>query len=250
MTEILLELKQVSATYPRSQGQKVKALRSLSFALHRGEVLGLIGTNGAGKTTAIKAALGFLPVTEGVVTYRDKPLNETVVHRHIRYLPEKFAPQPHLSGREFLRFVSKMDHTPPNQVSQVLTQVGLSAVADRRLQGYSKGMVQRIGLAQAILGDPECIILDEPTTGLDPIGRSDVKRLMLDLKNKGTSLLLCTHVLAEVQAVCDRLAVLVKGKLRYLGNVAGFLEKHHTDDLESAFIWENDNDQIQGGLRH
>ncbi len=237
MAETLLDLNRVSVTY--SGSRKVKALNSLSLTLHRGEVLGLIGANGAGKTTAIKAALGFLPVTKGIVSYRDSPLNESVVQRYIRYLPEKFVPHPHLTGREFLHFVSKMDHASSNQVDQVLTQVGLSSAADRRLRGYSKGMIQRIGLAQAILGNPECIILDEPTTGLDPIGRSDVKRLMLALKNKGTSLLLCTHVLAEVQAVCDRLAILVQGELRYLGSVVDFLKRHNTNDLESAFIWEN-----------
>ncbi|MCP4407660.1 MAG: ABC transporter ATP-binding protein [Gammaproteobacteria bacterium] len=237
MAETLLDLKRVSVSYPGSR--KVKALNSLSLTLYRGEVLGLIGSNGAGKTTAIKAALGFLPVTKGIVSYRGSPLNESMVHRYIRYLPEKFVPHPHLTGREFLHFMSKMDQAGSKQVDQVLTQVGLGTAADRRLRGYSKGMMQRIGLAQAILGNPECIILDEPTTGLDPIGRNDVKRLMLALKNKGTSLLLCTHVLAEVQAVCDRLAVLVQGQLQYLGSVAEFLKKHNTSDLESAFIWEN-----------
>ena len=226
MANTLLAFKEVTVTYTPHPKQHVTALKKLSLTMQAGEVLGLIGANGAGKTTTIKAALGFASIDSGVIEYEGVRLDENIIHAHIRYLPEKFVPQPHLTGREFLSMVAQMDRVEhiADRVTWVLKKVGLENAGDRRLSGYSKGMTQRIGLAQTLLGNPQCIILDEPTTGLDPIGRNDVKKLMQELKADGISILLCTHVLAEVEAVCDRVAVLVQGRLRYLGDIPGFLK--------------------------
>ena len=197
---------------------KVRALDDLNLTIHRGEVFGLLGPNGSGKSTTIKLLLGLIFPTEGSATVLGQPAGSTRVNEKIGFLPEESYLYRFLNGEETLRFYGrlfKMDRRTLNRrVPELLDIVGLDAKArKRKLREYSKGMARRIGLAQALINDPDLILLDEPTTGLDPIGTREMKDLVLSLKNQGKTVLLCSHLLADVQDVCDRVTILFKGKM-------------------------------------
>ncbi|MBE7375671.1 ABC transporter ATP-binding protein [Pseudomonas lopnurensis] len=195
-------------------------LHDLNLNLAEGEVLGLFGHNGAGKTTSMKLILGLLAPSEGQVKVLGRAPNDPQVRRQLGYLPENVTFYPQLSGHETLRHFAHLKGAALSQVDDLLEQVGLAHAADRRVKTYSKGMRQRLGLAQALLGEPRLLLLDEPTVGLDPIATGDLYLLIDRLRQRGTSVILCSHVLPGVEAHINRAAILAKGRLQAAGSLA------------------------------
>lgn len=195
-------------------------LHDLNLTLAEGEVLGLFGHNGAGKTTSMKLILGLLAPSEGQVKVLGRAPNDPQVRRQLGYLPENVTFYPQLSGRETLRHFARLKGAALSQVDELLEQVGLAHAADRRVKTYSKGMRQRLGLAQALLGEPRLLLLDEPTVGLDPIATQDLYQLIDRLRQRGTSIILCSHVLPGVEAHINRAAILAKGRLQAVGSLS------------------------------
>lgn len=195
-------------------------LHDLNLNLGEGEVLGLFGHNGAGKTTSMKLILGLLAPSEGQVKVLGRAPNDPQVRRQLGYLPENVTFYPQLSGRETLRHFARLKGAALGQADELLEQVGLAHAADRRVKTYSKGMRQRLGLAQALLGEPRLLLLDEPTVGLDPIATQDLYQLIDRLRQRGTSIILCSHVLPGVEAHINRAAILAKGRLQAVGSLS------------------------------
>ena len=199
------------------------ALAGLTMTVPRGEVFGFLGPNGAGKTTAIKLLLGLLDPTGGEGWVLGRPLGEVAVRRRIGYLPELFRYQPWLRGGEVLRVHCELARLPRSawgsETARVLDLVGLADRAGDRVRTYSKGMQQRLGLAAALLGTPELVFLDEPTSALDPVGRYDVRKVIHHLREQGTAVFLNSHLLTEVEMVCDRVAMVDRGRVIATGTL-------------------------------
>ena len=208
---------------------RVKAVDDLSLNIQPGEVLGLLGPNGSGKSTTIKMLLGLLRPTTGTVEVFGKRPDDASVRARIGYLPEVSTLYKHLTPRETLDYFAALFDLPPEtrraRTAELLRMVGLEEAADRSIGEFSKGMARRVGLAQALVNDPDFIVLDEPTSGLDPIGRHQVKTLIRQLADRGKTVLLSSHLLAEVADVCDRVAVLYRGRLQATGRVSDLLAR-------------------------
>lgn len=198
---------------------ELMALNNVSLAVTEGEVLGLFGHNGAGKTTSMKLILGLLKATQGEVRVFGCSPDDPKVRQQLGYLPENVSFYPQLTGFETLRHFARLKSAPMTQVSSLLQQVGLTHASQRRVKTYSKGMRQRLGLAQALLGKPRLLLLDEPTVGLDPIATSELYTLVERLREGGTAVILCSHVLAGVEGLIDRAAIMAAGELRALGTL-------------------------------
>lgn len=203
------------------------ALTDLTLTVRRGEIFGFLGPNGAGKTTAVKLLLGLTRPTSGAGEVLGAPLGDRAVRRRIGYLPELFRYQEWLDAREVLAFHARLLGLTMterrDEIERVLSIVGLSARARDRVGTYSKGMQQRLGLAVALLGAPVLIFLDEPTSALDPLGRHDVRVLIERLRENGTTVFLNSHLLTEVERVCDRIAVVDRGKVVAEGSLDALL---------------------------
>ena len=208
---------------------KVHALVGLDLAIERGEIFGLLGPNGSGKSTTIKLLLGLIFPTAGKATVLGHAPGTPAVNQRIGYLPEESYLHRFLTGEETVDFYGRLFGLEPKvrqmRIEALLEMVGLTAVAGRPVGTYSKGMARRIGLAQALINDPELLILDEPTTGLDPIGTRQIKDLILKLAQRGKTILLCSHLLADVEDVCDRIAILYGGKVQAEGHVKDLLQQ-------------------------
>src|SRR4051794_38763672 len=233
---------------------KVRALDDLNLTIHRGEVFGLLGPNGSGKSTTIKLLLGLIFPTAGSASVLGQPAGSTTINEKIGFLPEESYLYRFLNGEETLRFYGrlfKMDRRTLNRrVPQLLDIVGLDAKArKRKLREYSKGMARRIGLAQALINDPDLILLDEPTTGLDPIGTREMKDLVLSLKEQGKTVLLCSHLLADVQDVCSRITILFKGKMQTLGEVRDLLQVRDITQIQTRGMTPQQLTEVQEFLR-
>src|SRR5437763_64411 len=229
---------------------KVRALDDLNLTIHRGEVFGLLGPNGSGKSTTIKLLLGLIFPTRGVARVLGAPAGNTVINQRIGFLPEESYLYKFLNGEETLRFYGKLFKISRKELNKrvplLLDKVGLDEQSrKRKLREYSKGMARRIGLAQALINDPDLILLDEPTTGLDPIGTREMKDLIVSLKKQGKTVILCSHLLADVQDVCDRITILFKGKMQTLGEVRDLLQKKDITTIETRGM----NDLQIGELR-
>jgi ABC-2 type transport system ATP-binding protein len=205
------------------RGVKLRAVDHLDLRIEPGQVFGLLGPNGSGKSTTIKLLLGLLEPTAGESRIFGVPSQRVEARRDVGYLPESPYFYRHLTGRELVRFYARMCAVPESdldgRVTQSLTVVGLVDAADRRVGTYSKGMLQRIGLAQALVHDPRLLILDEPTAGVDPAGSAEIAELILRLKSRGKTVLITSHLLAQVEDVCDRVAILDRGRLILEGTV-------------------------------
>lgn len=210
----VVEIQGVSQRYG-----SMTVLHDLHLCLGEGEVLGLFGHNGAGKTTSMKLILGLLAPSAGQVRVLGHAPDDPQVRRQLGYLPENVTFYPQLSGRETLRHFARLKGAAPGQVDQLLEQVGLAHAVDRRVKTYSKGMRQRLGLAQALLGEPRLLLLDEPTVGLDPIATQDLYLLIDRLRQRGASIILCSHVLPGVEAHINRAAILARGRLQAAGSL-------------------------------
>ena len=225
--------------------EKVTAVTDLDLQIHRGEVFGLLGPNGSGKTTSINMLLGLLFPTRGRVAVFGQPPSDVGTKMRVGFLPEETHLYPFLDARETLDYYGSLFHQPRRQrrrrIDMLLEMVGLSSVAYRRINEYSKGMQRRIGLAQALINDPDLLILDEPTSGMDPVGTRDVKNLLGILADRGKTVLLSSHLLADVEDVCDRVCVLYGGRQRALGRVDDLLAREAysqitTDRLDDATL--------------
>ena len=196
---------------------KVKAVDDVSLTIMPGEVYGLIGPNGSGKSTSMKALLGLLAPTAGSCHVFGKNSMKTDSRQEIGFLPENPYFYKHMSGEETLRFYAKLcgmrGKEVNKRVDEMLEMVTLQDARKRRIGGYSKGMLQRIGLAQALIHDPRLLILDEPTAGVDPVGSRQIRDLIVNLKERGVTVFLCSHLLEQVQEVCDHVGIIFKGKL-------------------------------------
>ena len=206
---------------------KARALNGVDFNIRRGEVFGLLGPNGSGKSTTVKLILGLLYPTRGTLTVFDQSPRDVHIKRRIGYLPEESYLYRYLTAAETLDFFGALFDIPPNErqqrTDQLLEMVGLSNARNRPVGEFSKGMARRIGLAQALVNDPSLVILDEPTAGLDPIGCREVKDLIRLLAARGKTVILCTHLLADVEDVCDEVVVLYGGRVRTRGTLEEIL---------------------------
>jgi ABC-2 type transport system ATP-binding protein len=206
---------------------RVNALEGLDLSINKGELFGLLGPNGSGKTTTIKLLLGLIRATRGDAFVLGRDPGDLAVRARVGYLPEETYLWKFLSADETMAFIGRLFGLPAAEIAKrsdrLLTQVGLGHARGRRLGEYSKGMARRLGLAQALINDPELVILDEPTSGLDPVGSAEVKDLILSLKAAGKTVLLSSHLLADVEDVCDRIAILHRGRLAEQGRVSELL---------------------------
>jgi len=209
--------------------KKVVALDGVSFEVEKGEIFGLLGPNGAGKTTTIKCILGLIRQDSGSIEVLGQPAASSHVRAQIGFLAENPYIYEFLTGREYLIFSAKLhghhSTTAKKKADELLSLFRLEEAADRRLGKYSKGMLQRIGLAQALLNDPQLLILDEPMSGLDPIGRKEVRDLLISLKNQGRTLLFSSHILSDAEIICDRVTLLVKGKAQAIEKVKTLMKR-------------------------
>jgi ABC-2 type transport system ATP-binding protein len=216
----------------------------LDLTIHRGEVFGLLGPNGSGKSTTIKLLLGLIFPTRGTATVMGERIGSTRINERIGFLPEESYLYRFLNGEETLYFYGRLFKIPRRElkrrVPELLDIVGLDAKArKRKLREYSKGMARRIGLAQALINNPDLIMLDEPTTGLDPIGTREMKDLILSLKAQGKTVLLCSHLLADVQDVCDRITILFRGERKALGEVKDLLQVRDVTQIQTRGLSES-----------
>lgn len=207
--------------------RKVSALRNLNLSVERGEIFGLLGPNGAGKTTTLKILMGIHFPTSGEARIMGKPLGDRDVKARIGFLPENPYFYDYLTGEEFLNYYGQLYGMPRSErkrkIPALLELVGLSNAARLPLRGYSKGMNQRIGLAQALLNDPEIVFLDEPQSGLDPLGRKEVRDIILRLRDEGKTVFFSSHILSDAEMICDRVAILVRGELKNIGSLSELL---------------------------
>ena len=205
-----------------------RVLDGIQFSVRRGEIFGFVGPNGAGKTTTLKILLGLIYATSGEASILGHGVRETAFRRKVGFLPENPYFYDFLTGREILHFYARLSGVASGErarrVDLLLDQVGLAHAADARLRTYSKGMLQRIGIAQALVHDPEVVFLDEPMSGLDPIGRKEIRDLIVRLHAEGKTIFMNTHILTDVEMLCDRVAIIVKGRIRYEGRTEDFLE--------------------------
>lgn len=214
--------------------QKITSLKSCSLTVYRGETFGLLGPNGAGKTTLLKLLLGIIRPTSGHGLLLGNPLGDRVVKQRIGYLPENAYYYDYLTGWEFLQMIAGLFQIPAKvqrqRIPQLLELVGLPLVAARKkqLRQYSKGMLQRVGMAQALINDPELVFLDEPMSGLDPLGRYQMRQIILSLKEQGKTIFFNSHILSEVEQICERVAILAQGELICCGSLDELLGTNNT----------------------
>lgn len=234
MSEYAIKINNLTKRYSGLWSQQpVDAVKNLNLEVHRGEIFGFLGPNGAGKTTTIKVLLGIIYPTSGGAYVLGRPAGDPQNHYKISYLPENPYFYDYMTGREILHFYARLFGIPEpersKRVNALLDRVGLSRAANQPLRTYSKGMLQRIGLAQCLINDPELLILDEPTAGLDPIAHIDIRDLILELRSQGKTLFISSHQLSDVEIVCDRVAILNRGELVRMGKLEDLLSGGHVE---------------------
>jgi ABC-2 type transport system ATP-binding protein len=246
---VIVETRKLTKIYRDFWGrQKKTALRALNVEIRQGEIFGLLGPNGSGKTTTIKLLLGLLFPTDGEAFVFGQPAADVRKNERIGYLPEESYLYRFLNAEETLDFYGRLFNMPPGQrqskAQELIEKVGLKADRKRILREYSKGMRQRIGLAQALINDPDLVILDEPTSGLDPLGARWMKDLIRDLRTMGKTVIMCSHRLEDVQDICDRIAILNDGELQAFGDVQALLQDHRRVEMRASDL------ELSDALRH
>ncbi len=228
--------------------ERVVAVRDLSLTVEPGQVYGLLGPNGSGKSTTMKIVLGLVPPTTGHTEIFGRDSTRVESREEVGFLPENPYFYKYLTGQETLRFYGKLcglrGNVLKDRTKDLLKLVGLENAADRRLGGYSKGMLQRIGLAQALIQEPRLLVLDEPTAGVDPAGSREIRDLILDFKSRGITVLLCSHLLGQVQEICDRIGILHRGQLVREGR----LEELISIENQTQIIVENASPELLAKL--
>ncbi len=240
LSDIALAVRDLDKTFdPGLMEKKVEVLRGLSFEVMRGEIFGFLGPNGAGKTTTIKAITGLIFADGGEIEICGLPHDAAAAKRKIGFMAENPYFYPYLTGREYLAFHGQLlglDRAEsPQRVIEVLDLVSMSDRADRPMRTYSKGMLQRLSLGQALLGKPELLILDEPMSGLDPLGRRDVRDIILAERARGTTIFFSSHIIPDVEMICDRVAIVAEGRLQAIGQVRDLVATE-VDAYEVSFV--------------
>jgi ABC-2 type transport system ATP-binding protein len=251
---VVIETRNLGKTYRDFWGRrKVQALKALDIEVKRGEIFGLLGPNGSGKSTTIKLIQGLLFPTSGRAFVLGKDARDVSKNERIGYLPEESYLYKFLNAEETLDFYGRLFDMPADvrrqRSDQLIKMVGLDRARRRQLREYSKGMTRRIGLAQALINEPDLLILDEPTTGMDPIGSREMKDLIIRLRDEGKTILLCSHQLADVQDVCDRVAILHQGELRELGRVDSLLKVRDVTEVHARGLSEETKQKIADLIR-
>lgn len=224
----MIKIKNLSKSYGNS-----KIVDNLSLEIKKGTIFGFLGPNGAGKTTTIKILVGLNKPDKGKATIEDKDVFCEINRQNIGFMPEDPYFYDHLNAKEFLLFMQKLFIDANVNIEEIIETVGLSGVGNKEISHFSKGMKQRLGLAQALVNDPEYIFLDEPLDGLDPIGRREFKQILLNLKKQGKTIFFNSHILSDVEEICDQIGIIHEGKLIYSGKVKDFRK---TKSLEDAFV--------------
>jgi len=240
VSDVQLEVHELRKTFdPGLFEARVDVLKGLSFEVARGEIFGFLGPNGAGKTTTIKAITGLVFPDGGSIRVCGRPHTDLESKRRIGFMPESPYVYNHLTGREFLRFAAELLGLDRSRVEerirQVLEMVSMVWAADRPMRTFSKGMLQRLALAQALLGEPELLILDEPMSGLDPVGRRDVRDIILEQRERGTTVFFSSHIIPDVETICDRVAIVVDGTVRATGTVRELMARE-VEAYEATFV--------------
>jgi len=239
--DAVLKIENLGVEYrSREMGQGTKvALKGLNLSVGQGEVFGFLGPNGAGKTTTMNVLLGFVNATSGSAWLFGANVREPIARQRIGYLPELTYYYKFLSAEELLRFYARVFQIPKpereRRIEAVLRLVELEPARKRPIKTYSKGMQQRVGLAQALINNPDLLILDEPTSGLDPLGRMKVREIIQRLKSEGKTVFFSSHELGEVETICDRVAILAQGELKAEGRVSDIVRQYQCN-LEQAFL--------------
>ena len=239
--EYAIETFSLTKVFPDWWGRaKVIAVEDLNLKIKPNEVYGLLGPNGSGKTTTLKMLLSLLHPTKGKAFILGGSSRDTRISSHVGYLPEESYLYKYLSARETLDFYGRIFGLPravrKARIESLLDMVGLSGMANRAVGTYSKGMARRIGLAQALINDPEVLILDEPTSGMDPLGTRQMKDLIVELARRGKTVLLCSHLLADVEDVCDRIGIMYGGRMQVEGSVGSLLKRTNTQQITTGII--------------
>lgn len=243
MTTAAIETENLTKDYPSGflHLKKRRSLEGLTMQVEAGEAFGFLGPNGAGKSTTIKLLVGLIFPTCGTARILGKPISDSEMHREIGYLPEQPYFYDYLTAAELLDYFARFHNLTGadrrERVGRMLKKVGLETAGKIQLRKYSKGMLQRVGLAQAILHDPQVVILDEPMSGLDPVGRREVRDIILELKREGRTVLFSTHILSDAEMLCDRVGVIVGGKLRGVG-APGEIVEMKAQGMEILFEYE------------
>lgn len=254
--EVIIETRSLTKIYRDFWGrQKVRALNALDLEIRRGEIFGLLGPNGSGKSTTIKLLLGLVFPSSGQALVFGKEATDAKKNERIGYLPEESYLYKFLNAEETLDFYGRLFNMSAavrkERIDQLIDMVGLNWARKRQLREYSKGMTRRIGLAQALINDPELILLDEPTSGLDPIGTREMKDLILKLRDQGKTILMSSHLLPDVQDVCDRIAILHQGELKELGRVDSLLTVQDVTQIRARGLSKEAEDEIRAVIaRH
>jgi len=235
--DLALEIKDLVVTFRKGRNT-VTALDGIDLALPKGRILGFIGPNGAGKTTTMHAMLGFIKPDRGSINILGTDVNESIARARIGYLQENPHTYGFLTGRELLAYTARLFNLPRKECARradrMIKEMGLEQAADRRIATYSRGMTQRICLAQTLINDPDLVILDEPTGGLDPFGRRDIRETISTLKNKGKTVFFSSHELSEVELVCDYVAIISKGRIVAQGPASNVISGDQ--NLEQFFM--------------
>jgi ABC-2 type transport system ATP-binding protein len=239
MSEVQLRVHDLWKTFnPGLFEAKVEVLKGLSLEVEKGEIFGFLGPNGAGKTTTIKAVTGLVVLDRGEISIGGQPHDSMQAKRSIGFMAESPYLYNYLTGREYLRFSAELleveNAEVDDRVESILAQVSMTGRADRKMRTFSKGMLQRIALGQALLGEPELLILDEPMSGLDPIGRRDVRDIILAEKERGMTVFFSSHIIPDVETVCDRVATVIDGTVRGVGAVRDLIARE-VESYEVSF---------------
>lgn len=253
-SNVVIETRNLGKAYRDFWGRKkVAALKSLDIEVNQGEIFGLLGPNGSGKSTTIKLIQGLLFPTSGRAFVFGKEARDVTKNERIGYLPEESYLYKFLNAEETLDFYGRLFDMPTEirqeRADKLIRMVGLQNARRRQLREYSKGMTRRIGLAQALINEPDLLILDEPTTGMDPIGSREMKDLIMRLRDDGKTILLCSHQLADVQDVCDRVAILHQGELREMGRVDSLLKVRDVTEVHAKGMSEDLKNRIADLIR-
>jgi ABC-2 type transport system ATP-binding protein len=230
--------------------RRMRALDQLSLTVNAGEIFGFLGPNGAGKTTTLKLLMRLIYPTSGHAEILGKPFDDVAMHAHIGYLPENPYFYDYLTAEEFLAYSARLfglnSTSVKSKIDELLQVVDLKDARRLQLRKFSKGMLQRVGIAQALINDPEIVFLDEPMSGLDPIGRREIRDLILSLKREGKTVFFSTHILPDVETLCDRVAIIYKGKLRGCGSLAELLVG---DSPAIELVVSRSSDEMLSALR-
>lgn len=237
----------VTKVFDKGLGKgKVEVLKDVSFTLSKGKITGFLGANGAGKTTSIKIIMDIIRPTSGSVSY-DPTMGKSFkeIFSHIGFLPERPYFYPFMRGKEFLRYLSKLSKVSKVDYKKMVTEYApilkIDHALDRKIESYSKGMLQRIGFLATLIHKPDLIILDEPLSGLDPIGRHDLKKLILKLKSEGKTVFFSSHIVSDVEEICDDILFLKDGEISYHGPLYDLVKQYENKDYEAVYM---KNDQV------